>query len=102
MLKLKVGDQVTVIAGKDKGKKGKIEKIFKRENKIIIAGVNVYKRHRKATKNQGSGIYEFPRPLITNNVSLICPKCTKNTKVGFETEGKTKYRICKKCKGRLP
>lgn len=102
MLKLKVGDQVAVIAGKDKGKKGKIEKIFKRENKIIIAGVNVYKRHRKATKSRGSGIYEFPRPLIANNVSLICPKCTKKTKVGFETESKIKYRICKKCKGRLP
>lgn len=101
MTKFKTGDEVIVTAGKDKGKKGKIEKIYKKESKVLIPNINVYKRHRKATKNQSSGIYEFARPLPLGNIALVCPKCSKQTRVGFELEGKVKYRICKKCKGRL-
>lgn len=102
MYKFKVGDEVIVTVGKDKGKKAKIEKIYKSENKISASGVNVYKRHKKATRSQGAGIYEITRPLPIANVALICPKCSKQTRVGFELEGKVKYRICKKCEGRLP
>ena len=102
MFKLKEGDQIVVTIGKDKGKKGKIEKVLKGENKIVVPAINIYKRHRKATTSRKSGVFEFPRPLNTANVALICPKCPKQTRVGFEIEGKKKYRICKKCHGRLP
>src|SRR3989344_5479751 len=102
MFKFKVGDEVSVTLGKDKSKKGKIEKVLKSENKVVIPTINIYKRHRKATRNQSSGIFEVTRPISVSNIALICPKCGKKTKVGFEIEGKVKNRICKKCKGRLP
>lgn len=101
MFKFKVGDEIVVTAGRDKGKKGKVEKIYLRENKLSVAGVNVYKRHRKATRTTKSGIYETLRPITTANIALICPKCNKITRVGFSRDGKTKNRICKKCKGVL-
>ncbi len=101
MYKFKIGDQVLITAGKDKSKKNKIEKILPRENKVIVAGVNLYKRHRKATRNQAAGIYEVIRPINVANVAIICPKCTKPTRVGFIYDGKSKIRICKKCKGRI-
>lgn len=101
MLNFKVQDEVLVTTGKDKGKKGKIEKIFPKENKIVVAGINIYKRHKKVSRNQSAGIYEITRPLPFANVALICPKCTKRTRIGFIIEGKAKKRICKKCKGVL-
>lgn len=101
MFKFRVGDEVQVTTGKDKSKKGKIEKVLKRENKIIVAGVNVYKRHKKVTRNQPAGIYEIMRPILSSKVALICSKCGKPTRVGVATEGRTKVRICKKCQGRI-
>src|SRR3989344_2423113 len=101
MNKFIIGDEIIVTVGKDKGKKGKIEKVYKSEGKITVANVNVYKRHKKASRSQAAGIYEITRPLPLANVALICPKCSKQTRVGFEFEGKSKHRICKKCKGSL-
>lgn len=101
MNKYKIGDEVQVTTGADKGKKGKIEKVLAKENKIVVAGVNVYKRHRKVTRRQPAGIYEITRPILASKVAVICPKCGKTTRIGFTTEGKTKVRICKKCKGRM-
>lgn len=101
MFKFKVGDQVLITAGKDKGKKNKIEKILPRENKVVVTGINLYKRHKKATRNQAAGIFEVIRPISVANIAIICPKCTKTTRAGFIYEGKTKIRICKKCKGRI-
>lgn len=99
MFKFKVGDEVLITSGRDKSKKGKIEKIFQKENKVVVDGVNIYKRHRKVTRTQPAGIYEIARPLPVANIAIICPKCSKATRVGFKIEGKTKSRICKKCKG---
>ncbi len=101
MFKFKLGDEVQVISGKDKGKKGKVQKVLENENKLVVTGVNIYKRHKKATKNQQSGIFEVTRPITTAKVQIICPKCGKLTKVGFQVNGKTKERICKKCNGVL-
>ncbi len=101
MFKFKVGDQVIITAGRDKGKKGKIEKVFERDNKLVVTGANLYKRHRKATRTQGAGIFEVTRPITVANIAIICPKCGKETKVGFSQEGKTKERICKKCGGTI-
>ena len=99
MFKFKVGDEVQVTAGRDKNKKGKVEKVLIKENKLVITGVNIYKRHRKATRKTGSGIFEIIRPMSTANVAIICPKCSKKTRVAFSIEGKVKNRICKRCKG---
>lgn len=101
MFKFKKGDEIQVRAGRDKGKKGKIEKVFPREDKIVVGGVNTYKRHRKATRTQRAGIFEVLRPISVANVSLICPKCGKLTRVGFSNQDNSKVRICKKCKGRI-
>src|SRR3989344_165474 len=101
MFKFKVGDEMIITSGKDKGKKGKIEKIIRKEDKVLASGLNTYKRHRKATRSKASGIFEFARPISTAAVAIICPKCGKQTRVGFFIEGKNKHRICKKCSGRL-
>ncbi|OGD85469.1 50S ribosomal protein L24 [Candidatus Curtissbacteria bacterium RBG_13_35_7] len=101
MFKYKTGDEVIITAGRDKGKKSKIERVLPKENKVIVTGVNLYKRHRKATRAQAAGIYEVIRPINVANIALICPKCSKTTRIGFQIDGKLKNRICKKCKGRL-
>ena len=101
MFKYKAGDQVLITAGKDKGKKSKIEKVLPKENKLIIGGINVYKRHKKASRNEKAGIFEIIRPVPVSNVAIICPKCSKPTRVGFIETKTDKNRICKKCKGIL-
>jgi large subunit ribosomal protein L24 len=97
MLKLKVGDKVKVLSGKDKGRTGKIEKIFPKKGTLIVPGLNVYKKHVKGFQGQKGGIYEIPRPLALGKVALVCPKCKKATRVGFRTTDNTKERVCKKC-----
>ncbi len=99
MFKFKVGDQVLITAGRDKNQKGKVEKVLTSENKLVVSGINIYKRHRKVSRNQPAGIYQIARPIPTSKVAIICPKCGKPTRVGFEKVGKSKNRICKKCKG---
>ena len=101
MFKFKVGDQLQIVSGRDKGKKGTVEKVLPSEDKLIVSGVNIYKRHRKATRGQSAGIYEIARPISVSKVKIICPKCSKLTRVAIVIEGKTKKRLCKKCKGEL-
>lgn len=98
MLKLKKGDEVILLKGKDKGKKGKIEKIYKNSRTVLLPGLNIYKRHMKKRdeKNPG-GIIDFPRPVSISNVALICKKCQKPTRVGFAVKDGKKQRICRKC-----
>lgn len=97
MLKLKVGDTVRITAGKDKGREGKIEKIFPKQTKALIPGVNIYKKHVKGSQGQKGGIYDIPRPLDFAKIALICPKCKKITRIGFKIVEKNKSRVCKKC-----
>lgn len=101
-MKLKKGDQIIVTAGKDKGKKGKIDALFLKEDTVVVGGVNIYKRHRKARdeKNPG-GIIDFTRPLPTANVALICPRCGKQTRIGYIVTKGEKVRICKKCEQKI-
>jgi large subunit ribosomal protein L24 len=102
LTKFKKGDEVMVVIGKDGGKKGKIEKVFSKTNKILVSGVNLYKRHLKArSQKQPSEIITITKPLPVSNVTLICPKCKKQTRVGFKLEKNDKKRICKKCKAEL-
>lgn len=97
MLKLKKGDMVKILSGKDKGRDGKIEKIFPKKMTLVVEGVNMYKKHVKGVQGQKGGIYDIPRPLPFSKVMLICPKCKKPARVGFRLSGKEKTRFCKKC-----
>jgi large subunit ribosomal protein L24 len=97
MLKLKIGDTVKVTAGKDKGREGKIEKVSPVDQKAIVPGVNLYKKHVKGYGDVKGGVYDIPRALGFGKIALICPKCKKLTRVGFKFAGKEKVRFCKKC-----
>ncbi len=97
-MKIKKGDQVLIIKGKDKGKKGKVLRGFPKELKVLMEGVNIKKKHQRPKKEGEKGqIVEVPVPLPVFNVKLICPKCGKPTRVGFKRREKNKYRFCKKC-----
>ena len=98
-MKLKKGDNIIVIAGKDKGRKGKIEKIFPKEGLVLLPGINVFKRHTKSRgEKQPGGIIDIIKPLPISNVALLCPKCGKPTRVGYRvSKDETKSRICRKC-----
>ena len=97
-MKLKKGDNVKIVLGKDKGKEGKIEKVFGKIGKVLITGVNQYKRHLKArSQNQPSEIVTITKPLPFPNVALICQHCKLPTRIGFRLEKNDKIRVCRKC-----
>jgi len=97
-MKLKKNDQIIVLYGKDKGRKGKIEKIFPKTNKVLVPGVNVYKKHMKPQgEGRPGGIIDKVFPLPVANVELLCPKCNQKTRVGYQVTKGEKQRICKKC-----
>lgn len=91
-------DNVLVISGKYKGKKGKVIKVIPKDGRIVVQGVNMKKKHQKPTKDlpQG-GIFESESPIHKSNVMVICPKCSKPTRIGAKTLSDKKVRACKKC-----
>ncbi len=99
-MKLKVNDMVKVKIGKDKGREGKVLKIFPKTGKALVEGVNLYKKHiKKAYAADGKGgVYDIPRAILVGKVALVCPKCKKMTRVGVRIEGEQKSRFCRKCK----
>jgi len=97
-MKIRKGDQVLIISGKDKGRKGKVIEASPKEGRIVVGGINLRKKHMRPKKAGEKGqIVELPGPLSVSNVKLICPKCKKTTRVGYKLEGEKKYRVCKKC-----
>lgn len=97
-MKIKKGDTVLIIRGKDRGKVGKVIKALPKENRVVIEGLNLVKKHIKPKKEGEKGrIVEIPRPISIANVKLICPNCHKAVRVGYKFEGEEKYRYCKKC-----
>ncbi|KKU90148.1 MAG: Ribosomal protein L24 [Microgenomates group bacterium GW2011_GWA1_48_10] len=97
-MKLKKNDKVKIMVGKDRGKEGTIEKVWPRENRITVPGVNLHKRHTKPrAQGQKGQIVEFVRPLPAQNVALICPKCKQPTRIGYKLVKDGKVRICRKC-----
>lgn len=98
-MRLKKGDQVIIIKGKDKGRKGKIEKVFSKVGKVLVPGINVFKKHaRKQSEKKPGGIIDIVKPLSVSNVALVCPKCGKPTRIGYQIDKSgTKNRICRKC-----
>ena len=97
-MKIKKGDTVLIISGKDKGKKAKVLESFPRQNKIVVEGVNIVKRHRRPRREKEKGqIIEVAAPIDVSNVKLVCPKCGQPSRIGYRLIEKRKYRICKKC-----
>lgn len=98
-MKIKKGDNVLIISGKDKGKKAKVLEAFPVKNKIVVEGVNIVKKHRRPKNEKEKGqIVEIAKPISVSNVKLVCPKCGQPARVGYQLTEKKKYRICKKCK----
>lgn len=97
-MKLKKGDTVRVVYGKDRGREGKIERVYKKSLRVLIPGINMYKKHIKKTQEypQG-GVVELPRPIHISKVAFFCPKCKSAVRLGYKIENNKKIRICKKC-----
>ena len=97
-MKLIKGDLVKVVLGKDKGKTAKIEKVLAKEGKVLVTGVNQYKRHLKSrAQGQASEIVTITKPLASASVALVCPHCKLQTRIGFRVEKSGKIRVCRKC-----
>ncbi|MBA3281069.1 MAG: 50S ribosomal protein L24 [Acidimicrobiia bacterium] len=103
-LKIKKGDRVRVLTGKDRGATGEVTRVLPAAGKVIVDGVNVAKKHQKATKaTMQGGIIDRDMPIPVANVALLCPSCGHTTRVGFKIDGAgTKVRACKKCGGEMP
>ena len=97
-MKLRKGDQVQVIAGKDLGKTGEITRVIVNADKVIVDGVNVAKRHQRATKaTMQGGIIDKDMPIHVSNVAIVCTSCGKHSRIGYRMDGDTKVRVCRKC-----
>ncbi len=96
---LKKNDQVEVITGKDKGRVGKILRVLKDQDKVVVERINMIKRHTKPTEmNQQGQIVDKEAPIHVSNIQLICPECTKTGRIGKKIlEDGTKVRFCKNC-----
>jgi large subunit ribosomal protein L24 len=101
MQKIKSGDTVEVIAGKDIGRQGEVLQVLTKDKRVVVSQVNIVKRHQKPRqvgRQQQKGIREFEAPLDLSNVMLVCKSCNQRTRVGIRLtdEGK-RVRFCKKC-----
>jgi len=101
MLKIRKGDTVCVIKGKDNGKKGKVINVFVAERRALVEGINLVKKHQRQTRqDQKGGIVSIEKPISIANLMVVCKACARPVRVGFSVskEGE-KSRICKACKG---
>lgn len=98
-MKLKKGDTVLIISGKDKGRRGKIIEALPQQKKVVVEGINIVKKHRRPKREGQKGqVVEIAKPISASNVKLVCPKCSKPARVGWLVSGGRKDRVCKKCK----
>jgi len=97
-MKIKKNDKIKVLVGKDKGKEGVVEKVYIKQNTVLVPGINLFKKHmRKSEQMPQGGIVEVPRPLNVAKIGVVCATCKKAVKVGYKmVEGKKK-RVCRKC-----
>lgn len=99
-MKVLRNDTVEVIAGKDRGKRGRVRTVLPKENRVVVENINIYKRHLKRGRARQTGIVEFEAPLQVSNVMVVCPNCDRPTRVGYDSqEDGTKVRVCKHCDG---
>ena len=100
-MSIKVGDKVVVIAGSCKGSEGKVKKVLKNEDRVIIEGVNLVKKHQKGNGQESGGILEIEAPIHASNVMIIDPKTKKPTRIGKKIEKDKKVRIAIKSSEKL-
>ena len=101
-MKIKKGDNVKVLSGNDKGKTGEVLEVIPKTQKVIVKGVNIRKKHVKPRKQgEEGGIIPVECSIHSSKVNVVCPKCGKATRVGYDVSGDTKVRICKKCGAKL-
>lgn len=101
-MNIKKNDNVYILKGKDAGKSGKILKVDSKLGRVVVSGVNQYKKAVKPKKEGEKGqIITISRPIAVSNVSLVCPKCGKRSRVGYRIEKEKKARYCKKCKATI-
>ena len=97
-MKIRKGDTVQVIAGKDVGKVGEVTRVLVARDRVIVDGVNVAKRHQRATKaTMQGGIIDKDMPIHVSNVAIVCTSCGKHTRIGYRIDGDDKVRVCRKC-----
>lgn len=96
MQKIRKGDKVVVLTGKDKGRTGEVTSVKPKDNKAVVAGVNLVKRHQKQSQTTEAGIITKEAPINLSNLSIIDPKDGKPTRVGFKVEGDKKVRFAKR------
>jgi large subunit ribosomal protein L24 len=96
-MKLHKNDIILVTAGKDSGKQAVISKVFPKKGKVLLEGVNQYKKHVKPAQGRVGEIVTLSRPLDVSKVALVCPKCKQPTRVGYRFQDDKKIRVCRKC-----
>lgn len=97
-LNVKKGDTVKVIAGKEKGKSGKVVKMLREDGQVVVEKINFVKRHKRADMKSKGGIIEKEGPIHLSNVMVVCHKCGKGVRIGYRTlEDGKKVRVCRKC-----
>lgn len=98
-MRIKTGDKVQIIAGKDKGKRGKVLQVFPERELVSVEGLNILIKHMRPRRDGEKGQrVEFPAPLQASNVALVCPKCDKPARVGYQVlDTNKKVRVCKQC-----
>ena len=98
-MRIRRGDEVVVIAGKDRGKRGTVQQVRLADRTVVVGGVNIQKRHTKANpqRNVKGGIVEQPAALPAGKVMLVCPHCGKPTRVARRVDDDTRERACKRC-----
>lgn len=96
--KIKKGDTVAILRGKDKGKQGSVQRVLPTAGKVVVDGLNVVQKHVKARRpGEKSQRIEVSMPVWVANVQLVCPQCKKRSRVGITREGGERTRVCKKC-----
>ena len=101
-LNVKKGDTVKVITGKDAGKEGKVLRTVPEKDRVVVEKLNIMKKAMRPTQeNPQGGISSMEAPIHVSNVMLVCPKCSKPTRVGHKVEGGKKVRVCKKCNAEI-
>lgn len=102
MLRIKKGDTVKVLSGNDKGKTGEVLEVIPKTEKILVKGINIKKKHVKPRRvGEEGGIISAEFPIHTSKVNVVCPKCGKAARIGFEIEKDEKVRVCKKCGAKI-
>ncbi len=100
-VKIRRGDTVEVVRGRDKGMRGEVLRVLPKEDRVVVQGVAIRKKHQRQVQAGGRtmnpGIIQFEAPIHISNVMLVCPKCDQPTRVGIQRQDGERHRVCKKC-----